>query len=174
MEGVAEGGYALSAVTPFLDSLGVSHRGKEILVRGEESTEVQLELPPREETLEALCGASPGEPRLAVLIGSVWTMGTGEPVAGATVTVEWEEKEYPMRRGPLQQIKVTTDDAGRYRACVIPAGTPINVWATGRNAKSALERLEPPPGDLVSLDLWMVGLPLPGLVPGVPGLPDPP
>ncbi len=155
MEGVPEGGYEVSFTNPLLDSLGVSLRGEEINVRGEQSAGVLLESPPKGGILETLCGSPAGDPTPAVLTGTVWMTGTGEPVADATVDVEWEVREYRGAERRRGRIAVATDDKGRYRACVVPAGRGINVSATSGDFRSASQRLEAPPGDVIFLDLWI-------------------
>ena len=78
--------------------------------------------------------------------------GTGEPVAGAKVILEWEGSGSGWSR--WKRIEVVTDNAGRYRACGVPAGVEIDVRATTQQAESPVQRLEAPPSDVVFLDFW--------------------
>ncbi len=58
---------------------------------------------------------------------------TGTPVEGAEVTVSWSTFEH--RGGGnfaerLHELQTTSDSAGRYSACGVPAGTPLSLKAT--------------------------------------------
>jgi len=59
LDALAEGGYSVFPRPLILDSLGVSLRGSDVFVRGGQTTDIELDLPSREQILEALCGAPP-------------------------------------------------------------------------------------------------------------------
>ena len=78
--------------------------------------------------------------------------GTGEPVAGAKVILEWEGSGSGWSR--WKRIEAIADDAGRYRACGVPAGVGIDVRAKTLQDESPVQRLEATPSGVVFLDFW--------------------
>lgn len=152
LDGVPEGGYALSSRPSVLDSLGVSLRGSDIFVRAGRSAGVDIDVPTRDRILEALCGEAPDQPGLAIVTGIVRWEDSGEPADEATVLLEWYEPGFwffKKRRWAVAE----TDETGRYRACGFPTGTRVKVQASDRTLRSSVGEFNSSPGDIILMDL---------------------
>ncbi len=135
-----DGEYAVSFSHPWLDSIGlVSGREQVSLARGT-SASTSFAIPSVEAMVERLCGDSISRPDRRTIVGVVAGRG-GDSVAGASVTVSWQEivpagsgfEPHEFRRSAI------TDEAGWFTLCDVPTGRPISLRAEhgGENSGNA-------------------------------------
>ncbi len=147
---------------PRLDSLPVVMPATEVSVAGGATAEVTLAVPSPASIVGALCGGGEHAPGSAAVFGVVRERGGGEPVAGATVLLEWTDYRVVAGREVLadvQTLSVTTDERGRFTACGVPPGVLLAAQASVGGEFGPIRRVEVPWGEVVVLDL--------GLDPGV-------
>ena len=91
---------------------------------------ITLVLPSELSALGLYC---PIRPRTAALVGVVYERGADVVIPGARVAVAWSEG--------ADSMAATTDAAGRYRFCGVPAGTAVDVRisALGRRQTMSLD-----------------------------------
>ncbi len=133
LDEVPEGRYTVAFSHPVLDSLGIFPPGSELTVLPGEATEVLVAVPSRGSILSTLCGGlDPSEGEGAVT-GTVRQAGTGSPLPGATVRLEWKTYSVPggvQIREDVQALEVSADQGGRFRACGIPPGSRVTARAS--------------------------------------------
>ncbi len=132
LDEVPDGVFTVSFTHPRLDSLGVIAAGAEVELTAGETSEVDLAIPSAETILVESCRAEGLEEGAAVLSGSVRDPVSGEPIAGATVRVEWQEVQAlePVTRATDRWLEIVTDADGRYTACGIPSGELVQIQAS--------------------------------------------
>ena len=91
---------------------------------------ITLVLPSELSALGLYC---PTRPRTAALVGVIYERGADVVIPGARVAVAWSEG--------TDSMTATTDAAGRYRFCGVPAGTAVDVRisALGRRQTMSLD-----------------------------------
>lgn len=155
---VPVGSYDVTFRHPSLDSLGMHPPAREALVLEDETTEVTLRLPRREELLGVLCPAPVDEGGWLALVGTVRSTRTRDPVPGAVVELEWKEFELDAsgRRyvADVQTRRFVADELGRYRACGVPPGVMLEARASsGGSVGRARSPRSLPSRSIVELDL---------------------
>jgi len=158
IDDLPEGVYAIAFSHPRLDSLpALAVPPYELELRRGETTAADLAVPPIERIAALACPTIEGD-RLAhgvdgdvawgVVTGVVRDAATGEPLAGARVTLSWSEWGLRLgtpggpgaRRAPAAgertyvrerawTAETTTDVAGRYAACRLPVGVTVRARA---------------------------------------------
>lgn len=161
LEDLPEGRYAVTFEHPRLDSLGVtSIAPREVDLRPDRETEVDLAIPSMSHLLAAACpapglsaresGRMPGD-EVGILVGTVRDSVTGQALPGAKVTATWSRYTYQQERGLARTsvgerqagFEATTDERGRYRMCEVPALIPVRLQASflGRTGEAVEVRL---------------------------------
>lgn len=156
LDSVPAGPQEVSFRHPRLDSLPVLPRVAEVTVTRGATVEVTLAVPSMATILAALCGAEDRAPGSGAVIGTVRSAGTREPVAGATVALEWTDYRVAGGRDLLADVqsrRVTTDDQGRYAVCGVPQGVLVAAYSAVGDESSAVRRAEVPREDVLVLDL---------------------
>lgn len=120
---VPDGSYTIGFIHPALDSLGIEPPLRAVRVRDQRPVDADLAIPSAARMRLAICGApSPGNTG-AVFTGIVRDAMTREPLAGATVSVQWYELTFGTtgmgRRIPRQTV--TTNESGGFALCNVPA-----------------------------------------------------
>ena len=145
---------------PRQDSLGVFSPGKEVEIIPGEFTTVTLGIPPTAGILTSICTEEELAVRSAVVMGFVREGETGTPVEGAEVTVSWSTFEH--RGGGnfaerLHELQTTSDSAGRYSACGVPASTPLSLKATYLDRETETVEAEADKDGFTVVDLIFAG-----------------
>lgn len=137
---VPDGRYTLGFLHPMLDSLGLEPTLRGVRVEGGQSVRADLAIPSATRLRVAICGTVSVPD--AVVVGIVRDAGTGAPIAGASVTGEWNEISFTpdglVRRIP--RLSATTGDNGWFFLCNVPrAGTIALVAAYGADSTDQVE-----------------------------------
>lgn len=113
-------------------------------------------------TLAQSCGAplpSGDEAPTGTLVGRVRDAATGAPLAYAAVTVRWTAPR-PLTAGPRvratprgYEMRVTSDVAGRYLACRVPAQLPLVVSGAASEPADADTQVQVPRDGAVGHDV---------------------
>ncbi|MDH5758402.1 MAG: Plug and carboxypeptidase regulatory-like domain-containing protein [Gemmatimonadota bacterium] len=136
-----EGLYEVAWSHPALEEFGGRGPSTSVTLEAGRIGSVQLRLPSRAESLAGLCDVGEeGRPEgSAVLLGTVLDAGSGVPLSGAEVRIEWEGRARfnTGRNGVMVHLEwrdrdglaafATTDAAGFYRSCVVPVNTVVRV-----------------------------------------------
>jgi hypothetical protein len=130
LDAVPPGDYFAGFFHPVLDSLGVELRPAEVSVRRAIHT-LPLAIPSARTLARVLCPEGTFDDTLGAIIGHVRETATGRPLAGARVTVEWNEwligREGIRERG--REVAATANEAGWYGMCALPTEVPLIVHA---------------------------------------------
>lgn len=133
-DSVPSGDYALRATAARFDTLDAEVAPVAVSVKAGSRFSVSVTTASAEARLASLCPAATvlGEP--AVLHGTVRDGGSGRPLLGARVEVEWLTNTRPNGRGGVsgtRQGRVAfTDSAGRYVVCGLPLDHAMVVTAS--------------------------------------------
>jgi hypothetical protein len=130
IEAVPPGDYLAGFFHPALDSLGVEFRPAELEVR-RASHVLPLGVPSARTLARELCPEGTFNDTLGAIIGHVRETGSGRPLAGARVTVEWNEWLIGQSgiRDRGREIASTANSAGWYGMCALPVDIPLVVRA---------------------------------------------
>ena len=141
---VPSGQYTIGFFHPKLDSLGLAPIAEPLTVSAvsSESLRRDLAIPSAPRIRAALCGRGAANAAGTVLMGIVRDARTGDPVAGATVAVEWAE--FVLGNNALQRrtprTTVTSGDNGWYAFCHVPSpGTVVLMASRGRDSTDFVE-----------------------------------
>lgn len=136
------GRYTIGFFHPKLDSLGLAPIAEALSVTEPAEVRRDLAIPSAPRIRAALCGGPASRQAGAVLMGIVRDARTGNPVAGATVAVEWTEfvlgKNQLGRRTP--RTTVTAGENGWFAFCHVPSpGTVVLVASRGADSTDFVE-----------------------------------
>lgn len=146
MGGLEPGVYEVTFRHAYLDALSWTPEPFLVDVPADTTVQINFLAPPARRVMSDLCGQTeqsrrsavrPGEsvhPPEAIVTGTVRDTG-GSPVAGATVRALWREWELTEPSGNDRSrvdegrlgVTATSDAAGRYRICWVPADVPLEV-----------------------------------------------
>jgi hypothetical protein len=130
IEAVPLGDYVAGFFHPALDSLGVELRSAVLQVRRANHV-LPLGIPSARTLARELCPEGTFNDTLGAIIGHVRETGTGRPLAGARVTVEWNE--WLIGRSGIRdrgrEVASTANSAGWYGMCALPVDIPLIVRA---------------------------------------------
>ena len=120
------GRYAVSVTSPLLDSLEYGGPPMRVTVGSRQTTKADLGTPSRG-TLQAMaCPGATLPEGTGALIGTLTSLETDRPLAGAQVAIAWSELSIDTTAQQVtssqRAARVTADDAGQYRACGVPMG----------------------------------------------------
>jgi hypothetical protein len=140
---VLPGDYQLRVQTPLMDTLGVSTAGLPVSV-SEDGRVVTVRLPQSAELLQAVCGAGATNAGASLVRGVVRdSLGAPVPLATLRLRTAREATAGDLQRtasaedGRLRVIvnddarTVLADSAGRWRACGVPRGQWLMLYAAG-------------------------------------------
>ncbi|HET7460460.1 MAG TPA: carboxypeptidase regulatory-like domain-containing protein, partial [Longimicrobium sp.] len=124
IEDVPAGAYSVTLAAPRLDSLRYHLPPARAEVAAGASTLLPLAVPPSEVVWGAACGTP--RPGTGAVVGRV-RGADGRPAAGARVTVTWSGAQPGGLGAPA-------DSGGVYRVCGAPAGVPLTLRVSTRDA----------------------------------------
>lgn len=156
-DSVEVGTYLIGFAHPVLDSLGVEAPVSRVDVRTSGEVRAPLATLSARSIVARRCRTRQANDSLGLVTGRVRVGGSGLPVAGATVVVQW--REYTIGKGKIDQalplIEVKTADDGSFAVCGVPSPGTIMVNASTDSAASGMVDLEVPTDGLLRRDLWV-------------------
>jgi hypothetical protein len=139
IDSLEPGSYRLGVFHPYLDSLSLAIGTKETTVPLEEGKGLTFGVPSAPTLIRTACPDNSPDSS-SVLMGTVFDVDTGKPVAGAKVTVSWTDYFFGKKMRGLekksQKLEATTNSTGVYRVCGLPADAGAAVVATSGEAKT--------------------------------------
>lgn len=149
------GTWVVAALHPRLDTLGIEQLSRGVEVRGRGTTRVVLAVPALRTLMARVCSRAEAEDSTGYLRGALRGVLPGSADAGGTVRFTWAELEISAAgvRRTLANVEATGDAEGRYLACGVPPGVPLQVRAwRGADSTGVLEFAMPASG-VAALDL---------------------
>jgi len=140
----APGRYLIGFVHPRLDALLLQAPTHALTLRGGDEY-VELAIPSLASMARTACGAVPANSSTAAVFGRV-RHDDGSPLrTPARVTVRWSEIVIDQRiRSRTPSLSTSTDSAGIYRFCTVPANTNVQLVASADSASSGQLMLSTP------------------------------
>jgi hypothetical protein len=140
---VPEGSHVVQFTHPRYEAWNSPFPSREISLTKGLVTSVDLAVPSVESASAMLCPSHRYQESDGLAVGFVADGTTGVRLPDATVFFEWTQ---PGARAdaPRGHTEATTDAQGSYRACGLPPGTAITVWATAHDrwAEPVILRVE--------------------------------
>lgn len=156
-DSVELGTYLIGFAHPLLDSLGFEAPAARVDVRTGGEVRAPLATMSARSMVARSCKAGTAKDPTGLVLGRVRETSHGEPVAGATVLVQW--REYTIGKGKIDQalpfVEVKTHEDGSYAICGVPAPGTIMVRASTDSASSGFVDLEVPTEGLLRRDMWI-------------------
>jgi hypothetical protein len=156
LEALPDGAHELLVRHPRLDSLPMAPAPVSVTVTHGATAEVRLAVPSLASMIATACRGGEGQAGSSIVLGTVTWGAAGDPVAGATVTLEWSDYEVIAGRevrSDVHGLRVTSNARGRYAACGIPPGVLLSVKpSVGDVVGRVVEKAVPRDG-MVTLDL---------------------
>jgi hypothetical protein len=145
LDSLPEGRYIVQLSHPTLDSLELTMPPGTLRIAGGQTARSDFELPSGTLLRELVCPGVKLAADKAIVAGRVVDAETDRPLAGAKVVVLWNEiivERKPIRiRTEKRVASVTTDRAGEYRMCGIPAGRSLSMQLQHEGRAGATTRL---------------------------------
>jgi hypothetical protein len=139
----ADGSFSLSEVRPGLYRMAVRHPSvdslpgappaTEVTILPNETADVTLTIPSRTELLGGLCPDRRSDFTLTAVYGVLRDSRNRDPLAGWSVALQWDAFEGAPDRTLYvtgTAAEITTDEAGRFLLCNVPAERAIVLVAT--------------------------------------------
>jgi hypothetical protein len=156
MPRVAPGNYHATFFHPAVDALGLVPVLYLLQVQAGRVTHAELAVPSPASIWAATCPVVGVRDSTGLLVGHVRDAETGEPIAGGTVTVGWNELVFVPPHGVHlvhQQTKGTTNAAGLYAICGLPTDGDVGAQATHGAARSGTVAVAIPRRGVLETDL---------------------
>jgi len=128
-DAVPAGRHVVEFTHPRFDAWNLPFPSREVTLAEGLVTSVDLAVPSVRTASALLCPTHPYQESDGLAVGFVADSATGVHVPDATVVFEWAQPG-ARREAPRVRIEARTDAQGSYRACGLPPGTGITVWAT--------------------------------------------
>ena len=144
---IPAGRYLAAFFATPLDTLGLESPAREVSVR-EGRQRIDLATPSSATLIRAVCGTF--DDSTTALIGHVRRTGTGEPVTGADVSVEWSEMILDARgvRNSDRRVMAKTQGPGFFALCGLPGDVTVTARASLAPDSTGFVEIELPPGEL--------------------------
>jgi hypothetical protein len=121
IDSIPVGSYRIAVFHPMLDSLGMTIGSQPMRFGPDSVREVLFATPSAETLIGEWCPPASRRLGSAALVGRVLDAETSGPVAGARVTIAWEEAELDLttatRRRVPRMREATSDETGRFALC---------------------------------------------------------
>jgi hypothetical protein len=148
-DGLRADRYVIGFRHPVVDALGLSEPAWRVQVSGDSVHYVMLALPSALGMRSRFCASPSESDSSGMLIGIVRDPDSGVPLAGASVTVLWNELIMDARglRHEEQRFPGKSNAEGRYMFCSLPAAVTLTARAeVGKRASGYVELWIPPRG----------------------------
>lgn len=128
VEGLASGRWAIGWLHPALDLYELEPSPRVVSLAPVDSVRLTLGVPGPAALHDVLCPDRPADDSSAALVGVLRDAGSGEVLAGGTVSVSWWTLEVAQGlRRARRRVPVRTGAAGTFRVCGLPADASLAV-----------------------------------------------
>ncbi len=151
------GQYRIAFFHPLLDSMSVAAAPATLSVPLAPGRGVMLAIPSSRTLARAIC-AIDNVANMSLLLGRVTDPDTGEPVAGASVFVEWTDFEATKKKGlerTPRAVQGGTDATGAYRVCGLPKEVEAIVYASRDSSATSRIAISSTTSGIVIRDLTL-------------------
>lgn len=141
-----------------LDTLGIEGVPVSVDV-GAGDAALALATPSARTMVTTICGPGATGDSVGLLLGHVRSTASGDPLPGATVTVEWGETLIERASVTQRNVSagVTALGPGWFAACEVPSGFELTVSASAGADSSGFINVEVPHGGVRHLTLFVGG-----------------
>jgi uncharacterized protein (DUF2141 family) len=140
IDSLPPGTYQVGVFHPLLDTLGITLSTQPFHIGPDSSSFVLLAIPSAATIIRGLCPIRPGAKGTSAVIGHVNDPETLQPVAGAEVSIAWDEievsKEFGLRR-TSRLVRDSTDGSGAFKICGLPSSLRATLRARRGSAVTA-------------------------------------
>ena len=140
IDSLPPGTYQVGVFHPLLDTLGITLSTQPFHIGPDSSSFVLLAIPSAATIIRGLCPIRPGAKGTSAVIGHVNDPETLQPVAGAEVSIAWDEievsKEFGLRR-TSRLVRDSTDGSGAFKICGLPSSLRATLQARRGSAVTA-------------------------------------
>lgn len=145
IENVPSGRYIATFFHPVLESLGILPINWRVEV-GDSVTRKNFAVPSGQTVWAATCPAPSANDSTGLVIGHVHDADSGVPLRGSVVSASWRELVIDQRgiRTERRQLASTTNDAGLYALCGVPANAGVLVIAEHGATSSGVVEIAAP------------------------------
>ncbi len=153
--GLPAGQYVLGFHHEALDALGLDDPVRLVHVGPDTLVTADLAIPSGTVVRALRCGDDSSSSGTGMLAGLVRDASNGEPLAGATVTVEWMALvlEADNFRNARQRAAATAGVSGAYRGCDLPADAPLDLIVRAPGHRPLAGQVVVPAGSVARLDI---------------------
>jgi hypothetical protein len=142
IDSIPVGQHSLALLHPLLDTLGIQITTRAVPFQAGQTLAVELAVPSAEGVLQRSCPAAWRARGPSALVGKVLDADNDKPLAGAKVTLVWQELSLTtLRKEPRVRTQPVGAD-GTYRICGLPAGVNGTVQGEFNGQKTAEVHVE--------------------------------
>ena len=140
LDSLPPGTYQVGIFHPLLDTLGITLSTRPFHIGPDSSSFVVLAVPSAASIIRASCPAQPGGNGTSAVMGHVTDPESLQPVAGAEVSIAWDQiqisKEFGVRR-TSRLVHDSTDRSGAFTICGLPSLLRATLQARRGSAATA-------------------------------------
>jgi hypothetical protein len=137
VDSIPPGEHAVTLLHPLLDSLNIKISTRPASFQAGQSFSIELAVPSATRVVELSCTRAWRARGPSALVGKVLDADTDKPLAGAKVTLVWQEIVLATLRKEARVREATVGEDGGYQICGLPAGLTGNIQATFNGQKTA-------------------------------------
>ena len=137
IDSIPAGPHSLTLLHPLLDTLNVQITTREVSFQAGQTLAVEMAVPSAERVIAIACTPAWRARGPSALVGKVLDADNDTPLAGAKVTLVWQEISLTTLRKESRVREATVGPDGSYKICGLPAGVSGNVQATFSGRKTA-------------------------------------
>jgi hypothetical protein len=141
IDSIPPGEHNLMLLHPLLDTLGIQITTRAVAFQPGASLAVELAVPSAQRVIELSCPRAWIARGPSALVGKVLDADTDKPLAGAKVSLVWQELSLTELRRVPRVREATVGPDGSYKICGLPSGVDGTVQATFEGRKTAIVRV---------------------------------
>ena len=158
VSGLPFGSYLAGFFHPALDTLGLESAPRRVDVSVSQQR-VDLATPSVQTVIASICPAGSASDSTGLLIGHVRGTAEESPIAGASVTVEWNETVIDAQgvRDRTRQVTGQSAEPGWFAICGLPTDAVLQARAYAASDSSGYTEVQVPPNGLRHLTFFIGG-----------------
>jgi len=137
IDSIPAGSHSLTLLHPLLDTLNIQITTREVAFQAGQTLAVEMAVPSADRVIALSCAPAWRARGPSALVGKVLDADNDTPLAGAKVTLVWQEISLTTLRKESRVREATVGPDGAYKICGLPAGVSGNVQASFNGRKTA-------------------------------------